>query len=256
VSALLPAPRLPLATDQGKPRADTLAAVAGEDLAAPLRDCDRLQAEALAALEDLTEHRPGGRYWAEALAEDKTTANGGTTPKTYATERLLARDAHRWAHASALCRALTDRQRAARQALDFSAIASASWAAMDAAELKWTEAVVAAWQARESKVSAGRQSVAYEATLPPLKDWATAGQLWRWARGQKKPSQPERVALEALRHGFPGGPVGRRWWQMKHDQTGGQPLTIPSHITEAETEVRLTRAGRDQHARTVVGAAS
>jgi hypothetical protein len=260
VSALLPAPRL--APIPPKPRAAVLAEVAGDELAAPLRVRDDLQAEAQAALRDLQAHRPGGDAWAEALAADKEAADkeaatSGALPKVLSTEKLLGRDGHRWAVASALCRALPDRQRAAVAELDLGAIAEAAWGRLAEAETDWTIAVVEAWQVREARASAGKRATAYEAALAPLSAWATAGAVWRWARGDSKPrTSEERDTLEALRYGFPGGPVGRRFWILKGEQSGGQPLTIPPHVTEDEAEVKLTPAGREQHARTAVAGVS
>jgi hypothetical protein len=244
---LLPPPRL--AAVSAKPKADVLAAVVGDELAQPLRVRDDLQREAQQALDDLMAHRPGGRVWEAALAEDKAAAMEGRSPKVYACEKWLRQDGHRWARASSLCRSLAGRQRAVVAELGHDEIASAAWSEMEQAEMTWTERVVAAWGLREQRASAGRRAVAYEAALEPLTTWSRAGQVWRWARGDARPrNQAERDALVALKYGFPGGPTGRRYWLLKNEQAGAQPLVVPEHVVEAEAELRLTDAGRAQHA--------
>ena len=103
---MLPPPRIP---NRPKwPSADAVAALAGEELAAPIRVADAAQQAAEAAVDDLERHRPGmmGTKWREALEADAAAHAAGETPSKWAAAALLEADPQRWATARVLAGAV------------------------------------------------------------------------------------------------------------------------------------------------------
>src|SRR5690242_5469579 len=111
----LPLPRLsPLSRDMD---AATVAAVVGPELAAPLVALEAAHASAQQAVDDLKAARPSapntdadGAVWASAREADAMSAaaaavDGTAPPTTWACERLLRDDHHKWAAALAACKA-------------------------------------------------------------------------------------------------------------------------------------------------------
>lgn len=115
---MLPLPRIPRRPPW--PSADAVAALAGEDLAAPIRDADEAQRAAADAVDYLERHRPGsfGTKWREALQADAADHAAGRTPTKWAAARLLEDDPNRWAYARVLCGALSGAWVRAGAALD------------------------------------------------------------------------------------------------------------------------------------------
>lgn len=109
-SAFLPPPRLPnrIVSGNAAPPADLLDSL-NPGSGDPARAMLALRDEALGAVDDLEDHRPGGQAWRAALAADAKAVQAGQTPRKWAAARVLGSDHDRWARASALVRTLSGR---------------------------------------------------------------------------------------------------------------------------------------------------
>jgi hypothetical protein len=182
-AAFLPSPRLPYYSSDptaAELRSGLPADAATDAMLAPLVEYERHFRDASLASAELEDSRPGGTVWGEALQADAAAALQGDEPKAYATERLLAGDARRWARASARARVLAERRRIMRSALPLADISAAALVHQDAAVQRCHDHAREGWQNRTTLSTAWRE---YELARAASSEATRAYRVAAWARG-------------------------------------------------------------------------
>jgi hypothetical protein len=177
VPGFLAAPKPPQRPQQ-LPDAETVAAIAGAELAEPLARIDAAYAAAENAVRDLTAARPGGETFRHDLELDVADRLAGQPPKRWRVEALVDGDRRRWAQALVLCRAAAAISRVVQ--VDKPAIATAARRQADKAAAEWGAAATAGWAGRDDKAEAWQH---WRAGEEALADYWAALRLWEWAAG-------------------------------------------------------------------------
>jgi hypothetical protein len=187
-----------------------VAAIAGDELAAPLIRVSAAFAGAEAALTELESARPGGQRFKDGLDRDVADRVAGQRPKATRIDRLLDGDRHRWVEALVACRSAVELVRAVGRDVDRRAIATEARKAADEAAATWKSAASAGWAGRADKAAAWQQQRAGEAALG---DYLTALRLWEWATGApgREPIAHRVVRIPDI-EGLPPEPMAQGCW--------------------------------------------
>lgn len=208
-AGFLPAPKPP-PRPHHLPDSDTVAVVAGAELAEPLARIEAAYDAAEAAVRNLVEARPGGEVFRLALEADVADELAGERPKRWRVEVLVEGDRRRWADAVVACRTASALPSAGESGMDKSKIATAARKAADKAAALWGAAASAGWAGRADKAAAWQSWRAGEVALV---DYWTASRLWEWAAGApgREPVANRIVRIPDV-EALPAAPMARGSW--------------------------------------------
>jgi len=238
MSYYLPAPSVPLPR-RSQPGADEVAAIAGADLAEPLRRVEEARAGAERLVGALTSCRPpmaglpAGPTWVEASKLDAADAAEGRQPEGgWRLAALVAGDVARWADAHAAVKALPIIEAGAAADLDRDAIAEAASGKAAEAVTRWVSAAEMGWTGRDDRAGAWQHRRDGESALT---EWRAAEQVRSWA--ERKPlvrrgGPHDRADLSGA-DALPAEPHGKGWWLalgLWLDEGRATWLTLPQGV--------------------------
>jgi len=194
----LPAPTMPMFSNL--PDAAQVAAVVGEDLAAPLTAVEATRTSAEQALAELEASRPGtrGTTWRDAEQADREAVATGNTPSALA--HLLAGEHQRWGNAAAHAANYALALQTVGSRLDRPGIIKAASKAETIATKEWTTAARTGWDTRHDPATAWAHRRTGEDALTR---WRTAAGIRLWASGNINPSTPGRALDYRLEDAMP-----------------------------------------------------
>lgn len=175
---LLPPPRIPASR---APKSADVAAIVGDDLAAPLVNLEAAVLAATNAVNELERNRPGpqGLDWRDALTADAADHAAGKEPAEYRCAKLLKTDPDRWAAAhmaarfvpiaAARCEAELDRPAIHKAAVEIAQAHADAFAQHAADGWNGRNTYSLAWACQERGIEA---LSAYEEAAA-IADWAT-----------------------------------------------------------------------------------